>query len=324
VTLRQRIRFYQQLAVLVRAGVPIRASLTKLKERISGHEMRVLSEKLNAGDRIGDAFAAARFSPFECHLVTAGEQSGHLDTIFEHLSAFWSRELKMREAMIRPLYYPLVVLHLAMIVWAIVDYATTSSMPTVIVHFILRMAVFYTICIVIYTLARVSWSSEVFRKFWLYVPFIGGALKTAYAYRWITALRLEFGAGISLYRAVGDAWRASGYVGCERLAEEGEQAMIEGTNLSALVTQWRQLPRDWIDFIETGELSGSFEEAFKTLEEEAARAWNLAQERMAEWLPKIAYFIVLLVIGAMVINLFQQALLGPIDNIQQQIDNATK
>jgi type II secretory pathway component PulF len=75
----------------------------------------VLSEKVNAGERIGEAFAAAGFSPFECHLVTAGERSAQLDTVFQHLSEFWARELEMRQALIRPLYYPLVVLHLVVV-----------------------------------------------------------------------------------------------------------------------------------------------------------------------------------------------------------------
>ncbi len=304
-TLRQRIRFYQQLGVLVRAGVPIRASLTRLKDRIATHEVTVLAEKLNAGERIGDAFAAGRFTPFECNLVTAGEQSGHLDTIFEHLSEFWSRELQMRQAMIRPLYYPLVVLHLAIIVWAIVDFVTSGSMPVTVTHFIVRMAVFYAAAIVIYLLVSASWSSEAFRRYWLYVPFIGRALKTGYAYRWITALKLEFIAGITLSRAVGDAWRASGYLGSDERAEEGEKAVREGTNLSTLVTKWKQLPRDWIDFIETGEISGALEMTFTKLEEEAARAWKIAQEQMSEWIPKISYFVVLLVIAAMIIQMYK-------------------
>jgi hypothetical protein len=35
VTLRHRIRFYQQLAVLVRAGLPIRTILLRLRERLA-------------------------------------------------------------------------------------------------------------------------------------------------------------------------------------------------------------------------------------------------------------------------------------------------
>ena len=135
------------------------------------------------------------------------------------------------------------------------------------------------------------------KRFWLYVPIVGRALRAAFAYRWIAALRLEFSAGMSLYRAVGDAWRASGFVDCERLGKEGEEAMRAGASLSELVKKWSQLPRDWIDFIETGEISGEFDAAFNNLEAEAARNWMLAQQHMANWLPKIVYFVALLVVA---------------------------
>jgi len=323
VTLRQRIRFYQQLAVLVRAGVPIRASLLRLKERIAGNEVTVLSEKVNAGERLGEAFAAARFSPFECHLVTAGEQSAQLDTVFEHLSEFWARELEMRQALIRPLYYPIAVLHLAVAVGAVIEF-TTTTWPVVLVHFMERMTLLYVVGFIVYIIVRVSWSSKSMRRVWLWVPIVGRSLKTAYAYRWITALKLEFSAGISLSRAVGDAWRASGYIGSDRLAEEGEEAMRGGVELSKLVRGWKQLPRDWIDFIETGEISGALETAFKNLEAEAARAWKLAQERMADWLPKIVYFFVLLIVAAQVGRMMYQVEVAPIIDAEKQIDDATK
>lgn len=322
-TLRHRIRFYQQLAVLVRAGVPIRGSLVRLQERMADREVKVLSEKVSAGERIGEAFIAAGFSPFECHLVTAGEKSAQLDTVFEHLSEFWKRELEMRQALIRPLYYPLVVLHLAILVGAVVE-ATTAAWPVAAVHFIMWMALLYVVVFIIYTLVRVSWSSPVMRRVWLSVPIIGSSLKTAYAYRWITALRLEFSAGISLSRAVGDAWRASGYLGGDRLAEEGEEAMRTGENLSKLVLQWKQLPRDWIDFIETGEISGAFETAFKNLEAEAARNWTLAQQRMTEWVPKITYFIVLLIVAVIVGRMVYQVEVAPMIDAEKQIEDATK
>jgi len=212
----------------------------------------------------------------------------------------------MRQALIRPLYYPLAVLHFAVVIWGVLD-AVTASLPEAIVHTILRFAALYVLGFVAYTLVKVTWSSAGMRRFWLWIPIIGNSIKTAYAYRWISALKLEFSAGISLSRAVGDAWRASGYIGSDRFAEEGEEEMRQGVELSKLVTRWKQLPRDWIDFIETGEISGAFETAFANLEAEAARAWRQAQERMADWLPKIVYFVVLLMVATLVGRLVYQA-----------------
>jgi type II secretory pathway component PulF len=100
--------------------------------------------------------------------------------------------------------------------------------------------------------------------------------------------------------------------------------MRQGTDLSKLVQRWRQLPRDWIDFIETGEISGALEAAFKNLETEAARTWRLAQQRMAEWVPKIVYFVALLMVAAVIGRMLYQVEVAPMIDAENQIDNATK
>jgi type II secretory pathway component PulF len=323
VTLRHRIRFYQQLAVLVRAGVPIRGSLERLKDRLNEKELASLSKRVNEGERIGDAFAAAGFLPFEFHLIAAGERSAQLDTIFQHLSEFWARELQMRQALIRPLYYPIVILHLAVMMTSGIELVQTPW-PVVLAEFIGRMMVFYVLGFLIYIGVRISWSSESLRRIWFYVPLVGSSLATTYAYRWITTLKLEFTAGVSLYRAVGDAWRASGYAGGERRATESEEAMLQGMELSKLMRQWRQLPRDWIDFVETGEISGALEAAFKNLEIEAAETWAQAQKRMSDWAPKIVYFVAIIFVAVQVGKLMYTVEIKPIIDAENQIDGINK
>lgn len=320
-TVSQRIKFYRQMATLIRAGVPIRASMERLRKRGLGHEVGGVFKRIDSGERLGDAFAASGFSDFESHLVGAGEHSGQLDAIFEHLSEFWTRERQMYLAMLAPMIYPIVLIHLSLIVWAILDF-NTAGQTVAVVHFVERMAYFYATCFVIYTLVKVSWPSQVMRSFWLAVPIIGGTLKAAYAYRWITALRLEFGAGISLYRAVGDAWLASDFIGCKRRAKEGEEGMLGGAHLSELVKKWRQLPREWVDYIETGELSGDLNGTFNMLQEEAATRWRRAVDRMTDWIPKIAYAAVLVIVGYIVYKLYYQAVIAPINSINDVIDKA--
>lgn len=318
--LRQRIRFYEQFAVCMRAGLPIRASIDRLRERVGGREMTVLAQKINEGEHLAEAFAAAHFLPFESNLIAAGERSGQLETICDHIAQFWQREMEFRQALITPLIYPVVVLHFAVILGSGID-LLTQTWAVALVHFIVRLFVLEGSLILVFVLARVTWSSPIMKNFWLHVPIVGPALRSAFAYRWITSLRLEFGAGVSLYRAVGDAWRASGFVDCERLGQEGEEALRSGASLAALVQKWRQLPRDWVDFMETGEISGKFDDAFKNLEAEAARTWKRAQERMSDWLPKIVYFAALLVVAAQVIDIARHVIVDPIAQVEKEIGN---
>jgi type II secretory pathway component PulF len=321
VTLRQRIRFYQQIAVLLRAGLPIRASIDRLRERVRGPELVILSRKVGDGERLGEAFAAANFLPFESNLVAAGERSGQLETVFEHIAQFWQRELEFRQALVQPLIYPIIVVNLAVVLGSGIE-LVTISWPVVLFHLIVRLAVLYAAGMLLFLVARFTWSSPEMKRFWLFVPIIGRALRAAFAYRWITALRLEFGAGVSLYRAVNDAWCSSGFVDCEKLGKEGEEAMRAGASLSGLVAKWKQLPRDWVDFIETGEVSGGFDDAFRNLEAEAARNWTLAQQRMSIWIPKLAYFVALLIAAIPVIQVAKQVMVDPITNALNENDNA--
>jgi general secretion pathway protein F len=319
--LRKRIRFYQQLAVLARAGLPFRASLERLKERMTDRKVEALSRKVNEGERLHEAFAAAGFSPFEFHLIAAGERSAQLDGVFDHLAQFWSRELEMRQAMISPLIYPIVVMHLAIGIGALIQLAV-SGVGAAVMNLVGALGMLYVGGFAIFFLVRASWTSPAMRQFWLFVPIVGGAIRSAQAYRWIAALKMEFRAGISFPKAVGDAWRASGYIGCEEKAEEAEEAMRGGASLTQLMGRWKQLPDDWVDFIETGEIAGGLDTALANLETEAARNWILAQQRMAEWLPKIAYFFVLMVAASMVFGAAYKVIVEPITDAESEVDKA--
>jgi type II secretory pathway component PulF len=322
-TLKTRIRFYQQLAVLARAGVPMRTSLQRMEKKVSGPEIATLTRQIEQGQTVGEAFTAAGFSPFECHLVAAGERSAQLETIFDRLSQFWTRELHLGQAIVRSLYYPIVLIHLGILVGALIQFVSTGMGPA-IVYLVEKFAGVYLAGFILYVVIRATWKSDAAKGFWLFVPLIGGALSSAFAYRWITALRLEFSAGVPFPDAVADAWRASGYIGSETKAEEGRAGLRSGEPLSIFVQRWRQLPRDWIDFVETGEISGEYEAMFGNMETEAARNWTLAQERLTEWLPKIFGFAVLLVAGYQIYGLMNQSMNGQVDQVQKMIDDATR
>jgi type II secretory pathway component PulF len=318
-TLRQRIKFYQQMAALARSGVPVRGSLQRLAERMPEPEIRTLSQQIEQGQQLGEAFTAAHFSPFECHLVAAGERSAQLDSVYELLAEFWKRELHFGQALIRQLYYPAGVAHLAVIVAALL--LLPEGIPVVVGNIILNLAKLYFAAFVIYMLVRHSWNNAAAQRFWLSVPLIGSTLKAAYAYRWITALRMEFTAGVPFPDAVADAWHASGYLNADQHAGEGEREMRSGVDLSALITRWEQLPRDWIDLVETGEVSGEFEQMFRNMETEAAHTWTTRQDRMTEWVPKILVIGFVIFMAMQIIPMATRAINAPIEQAEKAIDS---
>ncbi len=107
--------FTRQLATLVRAGLPLEESLLAVsqqteKPRIQSIVLGVRSRVME-GHTLADGFAdfPRVFPEIYRATVSAGEQSGHLDSILERLADYTeSREL-MRQKVLGALMYPIVL-----------------------------------------------------------------------------------------------------------------------------------------------------------------------------------------------------------------------
>jgi type II secretory pathway component PulF len=88
--------------------------------------------------------------------------------------------------------------------------------------------------------------------------------------------------------------------------------------------RWRRLPSDWVDFVETGEVSGALETAFINLQEEAGRAWATAQQRMTDLIPKLLYFVILIITGFQIFTAMYSQVVAPINEINQAVEGLSK
>jgi type II secretory pathway component PulF len=294
VTLSERVRFYEQLATMARAGVSLRQSLVNLSDRFPQAEVRRLSEAIQRGESTALAFEGAGFRPFETSLVEAGEKSGRLEVIYQQLAAFWKEELELQGAVKRRLVYPFFLLHLAAFLGPIT--LLTESFIGYVFGVMVRLALMYGLAIAAYAVAQAIWKTAEGQRRWLRLPLIGPAIRDTYAYRWTLALSLEFSAGIPLPQAVADAWRATGYHGREERATEAQRRLDEGEALSALIKEWPEFIPDWRGYVETGEYSGKLEETLTMLRDQGQTEWKRSQEILSEWLPKILYFGVIILV----------------------------
>ncbi len=260
-----------------KAGIPISVAVDRLRQKTQSTALKQLAERLINGEPVAESFEnVGIFSPFECNLIRVGVQTARLEDIFTHLA----------------------------------EYGVGQFIFDLISH---TMYV-YSFCIPLSVLAIYTWGTEAGQRFWLAWPLIGNALCSTYVYRWITALRLEYSAGIGLPDAVSDAWKASGFIGSYALAGEAESSIREGNSLSSLIRRWPRLPRDWADFIESGEQAGTLETTLETLSEESSSRAREAQNRLRTWLPRIVFVILMMIVGYLMITALL-AFMTPITNM---------
>ena len=117
--------FTQQLALLLKAGVPIRRCFTILAHSIKKPAFRQVILDINNDIYLGDSLAKALqnhprlFNAIFCNMVEAGETSGTLIQILGRLAKYQQQDQSIKKRIRKALTYPLIVLVVALAVSAI-------------------------------------------------------------------------------------------------------------------------------------------------------------------------------------------------------------
>lgn len=118
---KELMHFSRQLAVFVRAGVPILDALETMSEEIVDKRLQAavtdVADRLRAGDTFSDA--AARhpyaFPAFYMAVLRSSELTGNLDIVLDQLADYIDRDLDARQKVKAALFYPVLTLLMAVV-----------------------------------------------------------------------------------------------------------------------------------------------------------------------------------------------------------------
>ena len=108
--------FNQQLAALVRAGIPILQAIAMLRKRAASARLRAVlgdvEEQIRGGAALSEAFAAqgSIFPRIYTASILAGERSGALDEVLKRYVTYMRRNVALRRKIRGALAYPLFLL----------------------------------------------------------------------------------------------------------------------------------------------------------------------------------------------------------------------
>ena len=108
--------FNQQLAALVRAGIPILQAISILRKRAASSRLRTVlgevEEQIRGGAALSQAFAsqAGIFPRIYTASILAGERSGALDEVLSRYVTYMRRNVALRRKIRGALAYPLFLL----------------------------------------------------------------------------------------------------------------------------------------------------------------------------------------------------------------------
>src|SRR3954447_8462264 len=115
---KELMHFSRQMAVFIKAGIPILEALETITEEMGNKRFKEvlleMTEDLKGGATFSDAtdrFPSV-FPEYYRGILRSAELTGHLDTVLDQLSDYIERDLEARQQVQSALIYPAVVIGL--------------------------------------------------------------------------------------------------------------------------------------------------------------------------------------------------------------------
>ena len=290
---REFLVFNQELATLLKAGMPLVQSLDILRQRVDNAVFKgVLDdvyERVRAGSSLSEAFEAQNqlFPGVYTASLMAGEKSGNLEQVIRRYVAYAKIIATVKRRTISALVYPAILTLLSLVVVGIIVlrvvpafagfYGQFDRELPLLTRLIVagsNFTVMYLPFIVVGLIAAVAlfwaWFRQPeqrvrFDRLLLRMPFAGGVVQkfsTAQAARTLATL---IGGGIPLVQALEIAARSIGnrYM-AGQLTIAGHQVR-EGSALAAAMLERRAFPDVAIKMVEVGESTGALQDMLNSL-----------------------------------------------------------
>lgn len=290
---REFLVFNQELATLLKAGMPLVQSLDILRSRVVHPTFRSVlddvHERVQAGTALSDAFAAhgALFPGAYTASLFAGEKSGSLENVLRRYVAYMKVIGEVKRRTLSALVYPAVLVTLALIVVSVIvlkvvpEFANfydsfNAELPLatrIIVkgsnlarnHFLLIVLVLGTSGIAVWNWLHRPHQRARFDRAVLQMPMVGSTVTRFATSQLARTLATLLGGGLPLVTAIEIASRsgANAHITSE-LRVVGERVR-EGEPFASALAARKVFPDVAIKMVEVGEATGALQDMLTSL-----------------------------------------------------------
>jgi len=277
-----------------------------------------IAVRLKAGDSLEDALKDERryFPPLFLGIASVGEQTGNLAEIFRELEEYYREMLTLRRQFMTDIFWPVFQFCMAIGVIALLIFILgflpnagtkdewdplgfgTGAMGSL--RFLASVTIFIGGIWALYILAtRGLGQKAAVHRFLLSVPAVGPCWQALCLSRLCMGMHLTLDTSLPAPRALRLSLAATGNGAYEACSDKIAAAVKRGDDVSEAFGECRVFPEEFVNFVATGEESGSLPEAMghqaKLYQEEASMKMKILT-RVASF--TVYGFIILLFIVA--------------------------
>jgi len=290
---REFLVFNQELATLLKAGMPLVQSLEILRRRVTNPVFKsVLNDvhdRVRAGSSLSESFEAhgSMFPGVYTASLMAGEKSGNLEQVIRRYVTYVKVVESVRRKTISALIYPAVLLALSLVVVGILvlrvvpqfsgyyeQFGKELPLSTRVIVAVSAYATAYfgIMVIVILGVSAAVWlwlkrpgQRELVDRWILSVPLLGGVARKFSTSQAARTLATLLGGGIPLVNAIDVSARSIKNRYLARELHKASQQVREGRALSAAMSDSGAFPDVSLKMVEVGEQTGALQEMLNSL-----------------------------------------------------------
>ena len=290
---REFLVFNQELATLLKAGMPLVQSLDLLKRRVESPTFRRvlddIHEKVRSGTALSDAFAihGELFPRVYTASILAGERSGNLEAVLRRYVEYMKIIQTVKSKTVSALVYPAILVSLALalvtlivlkVVPAFSDFYTSfgADLPLVtriimeISAFVRGQMLLIVVVLVVAVAVVLSWVRQPGQKArfdhaLLGVPMLGQVARKFSTSQMSRTLATLLGGGLPLVNALDIAARSIGNQFMAQQLEIVGARVREGESFAAALEARHAFPEVAVKMAEVGESTGALQDMLNTV-----------------------------------------------------------
>ncbi len=332
VNTREFLVFNQELATLLKAGMPLVQSLDLLKRRVVSPTFRSVlddvHEKVRSGTALSDAFAAQGdlFPRVYTASLLAGERSGNLDAVLRRYVEYSKIIATVKRKTVSALVYPAILISLALVLVTIIIlkvvpafsdfYSSFGAELPLVTRIIVRVSdvvrnqfLFLVAGLVVAVLAVVIWAQQQgqqarFDRVLLRLPMLGQVARKFATSQMARTVATLLGGGLPLVNALDISSKSIGNRYMAGQLEIVSARVREGESFAAALDKRGVFPEVAVKMAEVGESTGALQDMLNTVADFYDEEISTNMERFVTLVEPVLLVVMGIVIAGLLLALY--------------------
>ena len=284
----QLVQLCRHVGGQLHAGVDILRIWRREAERAMGtrrHMMQVIVDSIENGSTLHEAVnnTGEYFPKLFRQMVELGEQTGHLDKIFLEIADQYEERIALRRTFLAGIAWPLIELSFAILIVALVIVVPgflpkgPSGQPIDIlglgligveglaIYGAFLFTVFFVLFAIYFLWARGGLAFLQLDRLVMNIPWLGESIRTMCLANMAWSMALTIGAGMGIRSAMRLSLEATRTRYYEQFKDQIDRGLVDGEEVHDVLRRTKSFPPDFLDYVETGEISGRLTESMAKL-----------------------------------------------------------